>query len=64
MEAGVPDGSPEAMDIPTWNRGLTANASWGDQLDAIARLLEDSSNDLEASLPGFLIGDDNDSTGF
>lgn len=52
------------MDIQTGNRKATASASWGDQLNAIAPLLEDSSNDLTASLPGFLIGDDNDSTGF
>jgi hypothetical protein len=52
--ACVPDGSPEVMDIPM---GVMASASWGDQLDAISPLLEDSSNDLVTPLPGFLIGD-------
>lgn len=51
------------MDIPTGNLGAIASTSWDDQLEAIAPLLEDSSNDLAASLPGFLISDDNDSMG-
>jgi hypothetical protein len=53
MGAGVNDGSPEAM----------ASASWGNQLDAISPLLEDSSNDLMTRLLGILSGD-NDCTGF
>ena len=36
------------MDIPTGNRGKTASASWGDQLDAIAPLSEDFSSNLVA----------------
>lgn len=51
------------MDIPTGNLGATASTSWDDQLEATAPLLEDSSNDLAASLPGFLTSDDNDSMG-
>ncbi|KAK6302052.1 hypothetical protein J4Q44_G00281050 [Coregonus suidteri] len=51
------------MDIPTGNPRAMASTSWGNQLDAIAPLLEETSNNLAAVMPGILIGDDNDSNG-